>query len=585
MLKAFWTWLPVASGTYRAFDEPFAYANNRWFFDKSIWQKMFRAMSSCGFNAMVLANTHPFPFMVDLPAYPDACVIGEEDLRGYQQMSHWILETAIEYEIAPYLLFFTIYYPAPMLESRGILRQAQDDRGGAQDDRGAYSPTDLALEYTHYCVRELLSTYPELAGIFADASEAVSERRAEFVQHAVVDALDAVRPDAALYIRGWCGDAKEFVSGIKRRAGRPLHYSVKYTYEHLVDPNPDPMFSQWVEAAGAPNVAAELWISNFEPWTSFSYETAEGILDNLTDMGCAGFSLHPLSLYEWPRTSDTCFRYQFLRDMVWYSVWGGTGLDRLLNQGQPKWLLRNHRLMPGFQAASRIMELLALYFAGDKQNQWHPQFCSIRDYEGGHGGPPLRPGLDGAPPHLFSIEDMLHLDDQPVFWGRDWWREITGDTVVHLAEYVKSGTPENAYGPDELIEELADLAEQAVAAGEKGMSSASGEKELPSFARDAFCMGRLGEFYVERLRAALSHARGDDAEALEHMSRALGLYRDIRGVDRSHRGPFRVITGRCALICDWLDVVRALEAEYADASSGEFKRGTSYPIGRLDGTP
>ena len=306
MLKAFWTWDLVASGTYRAFDEPFAYADNRWFFDKSIWQKMFRTMNGCGFNAMVLANTHPFPFLVDLPAYPDARVIGEEDLRGYQRMHHWIFETAIEYEIAPYLLFFSIYYPAPMIESRGILRQAQDDRGEAQDDRGgaqgdrgeaqgdrgeaqddrgAYSPTDFALEYTHYCVRELLATYPELAGVFADASEAVAERRCEFLQQAVVDALDAVRPDAALYIRGWCGDAKEFVSGIKRRGARPLNYSVKYTYEHLVDPNPDPMFSQWIEAAGAPNVAAEFWISNFEPWTSFSYETAEGILDNLNELG------------------------------------------------------------------------------------------------------------------------------------------------------------------------------------------------------------------------------------------------------------------------------------------------------------
>ncbi|MCX8053468.1 MAG: hypothetical protein N3B12_06640 [Armatimonadetes bacterium] len=568
MLRAFWTWLPFASGTYRAFDEPFAYAHNRWFFDKSIWQRMFRTMNSCGFNAVVFANTHPFPFMVDLPAYPDARVISEEDLRGYQQMCHWIFETAIEYDMAPFLLFFSIYFPVPMLESRGI------------DPAEASKPTDLAFEYTHYCVRELLATYPELAGVFADASEAVYQptdlpgysSRTRFLQQAVVDSVDAVRPDAALYLRGWCGSAKDFVSGIKRRAGRPLVFSVKYTYEHLVDPNPDPVFREWVEFAGAPNVAAELWISNFEPWTSFSYDTAEGILDNLKDLGCVGFSIHPLSLYEWPRTSDTGFRYQFQRDLVWYSVWGGAGFDRLLNQGQPKWLLRNQKLIHGFQAASRIMELLALYFAGDKQNQWHPQFCSIRDY-------------DGAPPHLFSIEDMLHLDDQPVFNGRDWWHEITGDKVVHLAEYVESGTPGDAYGPEELIEELTDLAEQAVSAGETGMRSASGEKELPSFARDAFCMGRLGEFYVERLRAALAHARGEDAEALEHMSRALGLYRDIRSVDRFHRAPFRVITGRCALICDWIDVIHALESEYEDASKGEFKLGINYPIGALEGVP
>ena len=83
MLRAFWTWDPVSSGNYRAFDEPFAYRNNKWFFDKSVWQKMFRAMSGCGFNAMVLANTHPFPFMLDLPKYPDARVLDEPTLREY----------------------------------------------------------------------------------------------------------------------------------------------------------------------------------------------------------------------------------------------------------------------------------------------------------------------------------------------------------------------------------------------------------------------------------------------------------------------------------------------------------------------
>ena len=570
MLKAFWTWDPVSSGTYRAFDEPFAYQNNKWFFDKSVWQKMFRTMSGCSFNAMVLANTHPFPFMIDLSAYPDAKVVDDSTLADYQAMHHWIFNTALDHEIAPYLLFFSIYYPSTMLKARGI--EAKD----------IPVPTDFALEYTHHCTRTLLDTYPELAGLFGEASENIADSpvpdgpgyssRTQFLQQAVVDALDAVRPDAPLYLRGWCGDPKSFAHGIERRGGRPIKYSVKYTYEHLVDPNPDPAFTQWVEAAGAPNVAAEFWISNFEPWTSFSFDTVDGILANLQELGCDGFSLHPLSIYEWPRTSDTFFKYQFQRDLAWYSAWGGTGVARMTSQGAPKWLMRNAKLIPGFEAGSRILELLALYLAGDKQNQWHPQFCSIRD--------------SATTCRLLSIEDMLHLDDQPIFWGRDWWREVTGDRVVHLKEYIESGTPQDAYGPEELIEELADLAAQAVEAGEKGMRSAAGEKELPSFARDAFCMGRLGEFYIERFRSALTHGRGNDAEALEHMARALGLYREIKSVDSSHRNrPFRAITGRCAIVGDWLGTVKALEAEYEDACAGEFKRGDQYPIHTLSGTP
>lgn len=558
MLKAFWTWAPFSSGCWRAFDEPYAFAHNRWFFDKSVWQKMFRAMSGCGFNAMVLANTHPFPFLLDMEAYPDARVVDEPTLTAYQQMSHWVFNTALDYEIAPYLLFFCIYLPEPMLEARGI------------DPAAACAPGDLALEYTHYCTRSLLESYPELAGIFGDASENITEKREQFLQQAVVDAVDAARPDALLYLRGWHAEPGNMVNGITRRGGRQINYSVKYTYEHLVDSGPDPAFAEWVETAGAERVAAEFWISNFEPWTSFSFDTVEGILANLQALGCAGFSVHPLSLYEWPHTSDTLFKFQWQRDLVWYGVWGGSNVQSMVSSGSPRWLMRNAKLIPGFEAGSRILELLALYFAADKQNQWHPQFCSVRDFDAPSG-------------KLLSIEDMLHLDDMPIFWGRDWWREITGDRVVHPAEYVAEGTAPEAYGPDELIEELADLSEQAVSAGEKGMRSASGEKELPSFARDAFCMGRLGEFYVQRLRAALAHARGEDIEALEHMARAIGLYREMRTVDSSHRSPFRVITGRCVLLGDWLDTVRALEAEYADASAGRWKRGHEYPAHRTEG--
>jgi len=551
MLRAFWTWDPVSSGAYRAFDEPHAYANNKWFFDKSVWQKMFRSMNGCGFDAMILANTHPFPFMIDLSRYPDAKVTDDATAGDYQEMHHWVFETALDYDIAPYLLFRSIYYPEPMLEARSI---------SAKD---ISTSTDLALEYTHYCTRTLLETYPELTGIFADTAETAPDRREQFIQQAIIDAVDAARPDAALYLCGSGEDPRSFIDKISRRGSREILYSIKYTGDYLVDSNPDPAFAEWVDEAGAQNVFAEFHIRNFEPWTSFSHDTVEGIVSNIQELGCGGFSLQPLSIHEWPHTSDTFFKYQWQRDLIWYNIWGGTGVEQLLRQGQPKWLLRNSRLIPGFQAGSRILELLALYFAGDKLGSWRPQLCSWREADCSY---------------LLTIEDMLHLDDIPAFSATDWWEEITGDPVVQIEEYLKSGTPEDSYGPDELIEELADLSNQAIEAGEKGMRSASGEKEIPGLSRDALSMGRLGEFYVERIRAAMSHGRGDNEEALEHMTRALGLYREIRAVDSSHRAQFRISTGSSAAEATWLSTLKALESEHTDAAKGQFKRGREYAV-------
>ncbi len=465
MLRAFWTWN----------QDP----DKKWFYDKSVWQKMLRAMGGRGFDSVIFADARP----IDGPA-------------DYQQMPRWVFEIALDYEIAPYVF----------IEVPG--------------DAGAVDRLCPSL-------REMMESYPELKGVFLSAGS-----------QSVVDAIDAARPDASVYVRPGGEE-------VTRRGGRPIGYSVKYSGDHLVDASPDPEFSAWVEAVGAENVLAEFSVTNFEPWTSFSYDTVEGALASLAELGCEGFAVHPLSVEEWPHTSDAFFKYQWQRDLVWYAVWGGTSTEQLARQGQPKWLARNARVMPGFEAGSRILELLSLYFAGDKSMAWQPQLCSIAR-------------------RLLTIEDMLHLGDMPEFRALDWWTEITGDRVVHLAEYIASGTPADAYGPEELIEELTDLAEQAVAAGEKGMRSASGEKELPGLARDALCMGRLGEFYVERLRAALAHARGNDAEALEHISRALGLYREIAAVDSSHREGG-----------EWANVVKALEAEHADGVKGVFGRGGS----------
>lgn len=511
---------------------------------------MLRTMAECGFDALILANTHPFPFMIDLSAdYPESAVLDEAGLARYQGMHHWIFENALDYDIAPYLFFSADRFP--------------DKFAGAHKlESSVKQAPDIAVKYAHMCVRTLLENYPELSGLFVSADGA----NAGFVGQTVVDAMDAVRPDAPLYLCVNQAEPDAAVNKISRRGDRPVRYSVKYTADHLVDANPDPLFTRWIEAVGAENVAAEFRVSNFEPWTSFSFDTVEGVLANLNRINCGGLSLLPLSVCDWPRTSDTYFKYQFQRDFVWYRVWAGSSVPQLLREGQPKWLLRNKRIIEGFQAGSRILELLSLYIAGDKTDAWRPQFCCVFDHY-----------LHKL--HLLSIEDMLHIDDAPIFSGRDWWTEVTGDKVVHPAEYVKSGTPEDAYGPDELIEELADLSEQAIASGEKGMRNNSGEKEIPGLTRDAFCMGRLGEFYVERLKAALAHARGEDTEALEHMNRAIGLYREIRGVDSSHRDDFMIVVGRDCVRMSWTAVVKALEAEYADASAGDYKSGSHYPIG------
>ena len=129
-------------------------------------------------------------------------------------------------------------------------------RSSARPDPGA--------EYTAYCLRTLLETYPEISGFVADISN-VGEAAAQFVQQAILEVMDAARPDAAIYLRGFDAEPAELAGKIHRRGNRPIHYVAPYTHRHLVGAGGDNAYKQWQETVGPELLMAEMDFCNFEP--------------------------------------------------------------------------------------------------------------------------------------------------------------------------------------------------------------------------------------------------------------------------------------------------------------------------------
>ena len=556
VIRAFWTWNPVSSVEFRPFDEPYMLAHNEWLFDKDLWRELFRKMADYGFNGMVFANTHPFPYMIEYERFPEARMLDAAELARYQEIYRWIFREGLSHGIETYLLFFSIYYPDPLLKRLGL------------HDQEAYSVNDSAIDYTRYCVEQLLMAYPNLGGVIGDASENIKGGRGEFLREAIVRPFERIAAGKKLILRGWCSDFEELRNEVAAQTKVPIIYSVKYTWEHLVHENPDRMFLEWVSSAGAENVMAELWISNFEPLTCFAYSTVEGILANLRNLGCPGFSLHPLSMYEWPLTSDRCWEHQFDRDAAWYCAWGER--PEAIPDEQ-KALVEDEELRAGLEAASETGKLAALYFAGDKQNQWHPQFCSIRH-------------ADGV--RLLTIEDMCNLGDPHIqaltgtseaFDSLDWMTQLTGHPTKHFEDLGPAYG--RLYGPEEFAADMDSLVDKALSgiATAKGKYRSKGQRCL---LRHAAAQALLGRFWAERARAGIAHTELRLSAAVSHMQAALGAFRQLEALEGTHRNPFRVLTGRCAQANGWDTPRRALQAELADYRAGNISG--RYYAGKIE---
>ncbi|MFQ3549848.1 MAG: hypothetical protein SNJ70_08880 [Armatimonadota bacterium] len=532
MLKSFYTHLPLHSGKTDIHNESIIFKNNKWLFDKSVWQRMFRSMGESGFDSIVISNSDPFPFI----NFEDNSM--PLDIKSqYIDIFKWIIENSLDYGISPYMKFNVL------------------DRNNVQ--------------YYKNSIKNLLEVYPEIVGIIVDLSILDTSLFDSYIQKSIIDIVDSVRPDSQIIFSGINENNIDDINKLKRRNNREIKYSVQYTSSFIVDAQSSSFFDRSIELFENEKIIAEFRIENFSPWTSFSYETSENILENIEDLGIYGFCLYPIDQIQWPHCSDTGFKYQFQRDKIWYSVWGGAGFESLLNEGKPKWLLRNRKLIYGFQSASKIIEVITLYFAGNRDYLWIPQLSCMFDTK-------------AKRLQLYSISDMLDINFNNDIDLQTPWQDITGDRKVSISEYIIRGTTDDSYGPEELIDEIADLAEQAVESAEKGMRNASGEKELPSLSKDAFCMGKLGFFYIERIRAALAHSRSEQSEAIEHLKRAIGMMKEIRAVDMSHRKYLKIKAENSFLSVNWNDIIAALEAEYNDALSEKYLSGSNYIV-NIDG--
>lgn len=547
--KGIWQWNPVSCVGSRGYDERHMLAHNDWFFDRAFWDRYFDAMLQAGLNTWVLANTHPFPFMVDLVEFPDAKVLSDSQLARYQDHYHLLFAKALEKQINPLVLFHTCYVP----EKFGIKYNINPEH--------SYEPPELAYEYTRYCVKQLCDTYPELPGIYAEASENVKvDQRAEFANKAIVAGIHESGQRPMLFFRGWISEPSEMNEKVAEAYEGDAYFNVKYTWEHLVSATPDPEFMRWVDTCGAERVMAEFWISNFQPFGCHDLELAKGLRESLKSLGCSGFTSHPMDLYGAPFVQGGD-KLQLDRDRDWFATLSGKwndGYKELSDEmkiGNPKSLKKMS------MAAALPMINASYYMTGNKQNFIQSQLMSM---------------VAANPEKQCELQLPRH------------WKTLRGVTECSFGVWMEQlenkcvqypGDEHEGYS----IQDLIDDQNAILAKWKPRLEQFEREGTGPLWElwkTDVTALYHISSAWVRHVEG-LSHLLNEENNlAIECFTKAMSSINEISGI-LGYDGPYRLLVGRHTITLSWSEIAAALALLIEDLSN-ERELRESYLIGSAE---
>ncbi|MCL4181466.1 MAG: carbohydrate-binding family 6 protein, partial [Verrucomicrobia bacterium] len=401
-----------------------------------------------------------------------------------------------------------------------------EGKHGITNDLGS----EITKQYFRASVRELVKTYPLLAGMGITAGEGMPhdldpkakeawlwDTYGEGVRDALKD--DPQREFRMIHRFHWTAQG-DILDAFKDYPG-PFEFSFKYSVAHMYS-IPNPPFIQPLLENLAPGRKTWLTVRNDDIYTFRFGDPAyarEYILNIPSEDQIAGFYMGPDG-YVWGR--DFLERHPdpgprpLVIEKQWYAfmLWGRLAYDPSLPDSHfEKVLAARHpqasspHLFRALQGASQVMPLTTRFFWGDIDLKWYPEAClSHRKSKGFHT---VRHFMEG-----------ITMPGAEVLCIRDWRARLT------------DRQPMTETTPLEIAVALDGAASETFAALDALREAAKVDAELRKTVNDCESLAWLGRYYASKIRGAcalaLYDANGDTFEheaALRHLSDALAHWK------------------------------------------------------------
>ena len=535
-----------------------AQANIPVMWEREFWTEFLDAMARHRYNVLSLWSLHPFPSLVKVPEFPEVALddvwrtraklddtfsfAGSDMVRPAMLADHevvkrmtidekiqfwrWVMQHASDRGIQVY--FFTW----------NVFTWGAEGKHGITNDLG----NEITKKYFRASVRELVKTYPLLAGMGITAGEGMPHNMDSKVKEAwlwdtygegVRDALkDEPKREFRMIHRFHWTAQSDILDAFKDYPG-PFEFSFKYSVAHMYS-IPKPPFIQPLLENLAPGRKTWLTVRNDDIYTFRFGDPAyarEYILNMPPADKLAGFYMGPDG-YVWGR--DFLERHPdpgprpLVMQKQWYAfmLWGRLAYDPSLPDSRFERLLAarhptasSHHLFRALQGASQVMPLATRFFWGDIDLKWYPEACLSHPKSKG----------------FYTVRHFMEGISMPgaeVLCIRDWRARLA------------ARQPMEQTTPLEIAAALDGAAAETLASLDRLREAAQEDSELRKTVNDCEALACLGRYYASKIRGAcalaLFDANGDKFEhdaALRHLGDALIYWQQYAGIRDAHYVP------------------------------------------------
>jgi hypothetical protein len=546
-----------------------------FFYDRKLWLRYLDFLAGNRMNTLYLWNGHPFTSLLKLPKYPEARELSDSQLQQNIEMFRWITTEADKRGIWIIQAFYNIHLSHPLAKAHGPPFHLT-------------TPTQLATEYTRYCISEFIRNYPNVGLMMTLGEELQPHYGAQWLTTAIIPGVkDGMRglnisDEPPIIVRAHATDIQAAM-----HAALPLYKNIytmhKWTGESLTwtDVRGDVLrLHQTLVHLGSTHIVNVHLLSNLEPFRWGAPDYIQKVMQSCQRIGIKGLHLYPLRYWDWPVSADYPPEPQIERDWIWFEAWAryAWNPDRDPAAERQYWIGRIAEKYGTREAGAKILD--AYQLSGICAPKLLPR---IGITEGNRQS--LTLGM--LMPQLID-PDRYH--PAPTLWTAD---APPGERLAGYVQREWNHQQHEGETPIGIAEEVVDSAARAVAAAEAAHPYVTKNKEeYGRFLNDMRCIQAEMEYYAAKTRAAalvlrygFSRNTQDLEAALPLLEQSLVHYRKLVDLtdttyrqacsvhSASRRIPFRGGPNRYT---HWRDCLPAYEKELID-----FKHNLHVPEQRF----